>query len=294
MNPVENGALLICECIELALKEKKGCLIGRNGTIELQVLATEDIIPEHLMKTLELHAGIFPSAEPSVKIWKQAYLNSLKQIHDEPIVAGWYKPLEIVEKAILEQCCPNAVHMPLRCLEPYYVEEKYRWTRFLAGKKVAVVSSFAKTIESQIPKRKEIWGEKADSLLPADTEWIPIQTRYPPILAEGRAGWPAGVTTWMGAARYISDKIVAANPDICLIGCGGMGMIIAGILKQKGIVCIVMGGAIQVLFGIKGKRWVSHDVISKFWNDSWVWPAQEETPKGAAKIEGSCYWKPGI
>ncbi len=294
MNPVEKGALLICESLEKSLQEKKGCLIGRNGTIELQVLATGDIIPDHLMKTLELHAGIFPSAEPSVKIWKQAYLNSLKQIHDEPIVAGWYKPLENVEKTILEQCCPNAVHMPLRCLEPYYVDEKYRWTRFLSGKKVAVVSSFAKTIELQIPKRKEIWGDKADSILPADTEWIPLQTRYPPVLAEGRAGWPAGVTSWMGAVRYISDKIIATNPDICLIGCGGMGMIIAGILKQKGIACVVMGGSIQVLFGIKGKRWATHDVISKFWNDSWVWPAEEETPKGAAKIEGSCYWKPGI
>lgn len=294
MNAVEKGAILICDSIERSLSEKKGCLIGRNGTIEMQVLGTGDQIPNELQKTLELHAGIFPSNETIVKVWKSAYISALKNIHDEPIVAGWYKPLETIEKKILEETCPNAPHIPLRCLEPYYVDEKYRWTRFLAGKKVAVVSSFAKTIEKQITIREKIWGEKADSLLPPDTEWIPIQTKYPPILAEGRAGWPAGVTTWMAAVRYISDMIIAKNPDICLIGCGGMGMILAAVLKQKGIICIVMGGSIQVLFGIKGKRWASHDVISKFWNEHWVWPAVDETPKGAAKIEGACYWKPGI
>jgi hypothetical protein len=52
----------------------------------------------------------------------------------------------------------------------------------------------------------------------------------------------------------------------------------------------VLGGATQVLFGIKGKRWETHDVISKFWTDAWVWPSLEETPGGAGDIEGGCYW----
>jgi hypothetical protein len=39
-----------------------------------------------------------------------------------------------------------------------------------------------------------------------------------------------------------------------------------------------------------GNRWANHSVISKFWNDAWVWPSEEETPRGAAKIEGGCYW----
>lgn len=67
-------------------------------------------------------------------------------------------------------------------------------------------------------------------------------------------------------------------------------MPLAGRLKELGLPCVVLGGAIQVLFGIKGNRWANHSVISKFWNDAWVWPSEEETPRGAAKIERGCYW----
>jgi hypothetical protein len=79
--------------------------------------------------------------------------------------------------------------------------------------------------------------------------------------------------------------------EICIIGCGGLGMILGAELKRRGLQCIVLGGATQVLFGIKGKRWETHDVISKFWTDAWVWPSLEETPGGAGDIEGGCYWE---
>ena len=62
-------------------------------------------------------------------------------------------------------------------------------------------------------------------------------------------------------------------------------------LLAAGIGAIVMGGAIQCLFGIKGRRWETHSVIGKFWNDAWVWPAEGETPVGAVTIEGACYWR---
>jgi hypothetical protein len=67
-------------------------------------------------------------------------------------------------------------------------------------------------------------------------------------------------------------------------------MPIAKMLKDRGVIAIVMGGAIQVLFGIKGRRWEKHPIISTFWNDAWVWPSEEETPAGAQIIEGGCYW----
>jgi hypothetical protein len=51
-----------------------------------------------------------------------------------------------------------------------------------------------------------------------------------------------------------------------------------------------MGGAIQVLFGIRGNRWSSHPVISRFWNEAWVYPSLEETPGSAESVERGCYW----
>ena len=70
-------------------------------------------------------------------------------------------------------------------------------------------------------------------------------------------------------------------------------MSIGARLKEAGKICVVLGGATQVLFGIKGNRWEKHPVISGFWGDSWVWPSEEETPLGAGKVEEGCYWGGG-
>ena len=51
-----------------------------------------------------------------------------------------------------------------------------------------------------------------------------------------------------------------------------------------------MGGATQILFGIKGNRWDQHSVIGKLYNEAWVRPNENETPKKAGINEGACYW----
>jgi hypothetical protein len=66
-------------------------------------------------------------------------------------------------------------------------------------------------------------------------------------------------------------------------------MIIGHELKKRGLKCIVMGGAIQILFGIKGGRWKNHE-ISKFFNNSWVTPSGTCKPNNSNLIENNCYW----
>jgi hypothetical protein len=266
------------------------CLIGRNGTIELQVLHAGAGEPL-LRQQLELHAGIFPSTEESVAAWIRRYKSALNVIDTEPIVAGWYAPLRLAEKSLLKQYCFSESFIPLRSLEPYYVSPMLRWTSLLEGKKVAVVTSFAASVASQVKRREEIWGVHADTILPATTEWIPIQTGYAPTLAQGRAEWPSHIKTWQDAIAHLIEKVVESGASICIIGCGGLGMILGAELKRRGLQCLVLGGATQILFGIKGRRWATHDIISKFWTDAWVWPGLDETPCGAAAIEGGCYWK---
>lgn len=277
------------EHISRTLLQDKPCLIGRNGTIEIQVLST-GAHQLALRQKLELHAGVFPSTEESVEAWIRAYKAALNAIDEEPLVAGWYAPMKLAEERLLKQSCLSDLYIPLRSLEPYYVEPHLRWTHRLEGKKVAVVSSFAKTIREQLRHRDSIWVDEVDSLLPATTEWIPIQTGYSPALAQGRATWPVSVKNWQDAIHYMKEQVMRSGAKICLIGCGGLGMILGAELKRAGLQCLVLGGATQVLFGIKGRRWETHEVISKFWNEAWVWPSRDETPGGAASIEGGCYW----
>jgi hypothetical protein len=85
-------------------------------------------------------------------------------------------------------------------------------------------------------------------------------------------------------------EVLKSKASIALIGCGALGMVVGVELKKHGVIAIVLGGATQVLFGIKGGRWANHSVIYQMWNDAWVWPKASETPRGASLIEGGCYW----
>lgn len=292
---IEEGAEHIRTVLAEALETKRGALIGRNGTIELETLlfrlyeaAPNQSYPQSLIRRLELHAGVWPSTKRSVDDWVFSLVEAIRRC--DVLVAGWYAPLKVREEEALNQINHLAPRIPLRSLEPYYVPPEQRWTQLLAGNRVAVVSSFAETIEGQILNRELIWPVAPDSLLPAAVEWVPIRTGYAPSLAQGIAEWPSEIQTWRHAVDSVVKQVIDSKARIALIGCGGLGMLIGSELKQRGVIAIILGGATQVLFGIKGMRWATHSVISQFWNEAWVWPKPSETPQGASLIEEACYW----
>jgi hypothetical protein len=292
---IQTGAQRISTCIQKALEKKEGALIGRNGTIELETLffrlfgsVPNQAYPPSVSRRLELHAGIWPSDKKSIDNWVFQMIEAIRLC--DVLVSGWVEPLKAPEEKLLQKTNTFAPRIPLRSLEPYYVPPEERWTQHLAGQRVAVVSSFTKTMEEQLQKRELIWPVATDSLLPANVEWVFVQTGYVPALAQGVAGWPSDISSWDVAVLSIVKQVVESQASIAIIGCGGLGMLIGCELKKRGIVAIVLGGATQVLFGIKGGRWSNHSVISHLWNDAWVYPTPTETPRGASLIEGGCYW----
>jgi len=277
-----DAADMICKGIQTALDTQKGFLVGRTGTIELDTL-----LGGMNHSVLEKNAGVFPSTHESVARWRLETFDAIAAC--DLLVAGWYEPLAYAEKRLLTSLSKEGPFLPLRALEPYYVPEDFMWTRLLSGRRVAVVNAFATTAVGQVANKKAIWKDRAESLLP-DATWIPIRTGYAPVLAKGRAEWVPPVRRWQDAVTNVVDQVVAADAEIVLIGCGGLGMLVGARLKALGKICIIMGGATQVLFGLKGNRWAGHSVISRFWNDSWTYPSTEETPLGAMGVENGCYW----
>lgn len=273
-------------CIKDALESDRGALIGRNGTIELEQMI--QVTPGRL-SILERNAGIFPIAIHSVFYrWQKESIDATKSA--DILATGWYEPLKEAEAEALQRWNVKALEVPLRTLEPYYVQPEEQWTKLLEGHSVAVVTSFTETAKKQISKGTAIWGSHGVLPSPGSVDWHWIQTGYPRSIAQGQNEWPDGINSWSQAAEYVVREVMKSGARFALIGCGGLGMPIAKMLKDRGVIAIVMGGAIQVLFGIKGKRWEKHPVISTFWNDEWVWPSKEETPVYAEAIEGGCYW----
>ncbi len=279
----------ILDILETAKKRGEGCLIGKFGTVECQVLSQKSWLPETL-EVLERNAGVFPTDDiPLVDKWwsqtREAYQKA------DCLALGWYEPTRNLEKKILKEIGAEPRAIPLRGLEPYYLPSaEDSWLQAFKGQLVCVVTSFAETARAQIAKGTgAVWPDKP--WLWDGIEFCFVQTGYPPVLAQGRAGWEGSPESWEQAIATVVQNVMESGARGVLIGCGGLGMIIGERLKRHGKLCVVMGGATQVLFGIKGGRWKRHPVISSFWNSEWVWPSVEETPGAAEEVEGACYWK---
>jgi hypothetical protein len=297
------GAKSIQECIRTAIQTQKPFFIGRNGSTELQLLYyyithranMKESYPEGLRHAIHIYSGIFPGDNASLDEWCKTYFESLGEL--DGTAAGWYEPLFSVELALLHKFTrPECFQTPLRSLEPYYSSSNLWWTKELRGQAICVVSSFTDTIQHQMDSGASalIWrGERAGLLDIEGATWSYVKCGYAPNVALGRGGWPPEIKSWKDAVDKLERDIVATGSTVALIGCGALGVILGARLKRRGISAIILGGAIQVLFGIKGKRWQTHDVISKFWNPFWVWPAASEVPGAATFVEGGCYWGNG-
>lgn len=288
---VHQGSDSIYTELQSALLSGRGSLIGRFGSTELTnvclSLQKDGGGPlEERAIILERYSGIFPATPETLNQWFTVYMASISQVNT--IVAAWYTPLARPEWTLLDTFCPMAHRVPLRALEAYYSAPTHHWTRILAEQKVCVVSSFAETMKTQCTKAEEIWPQ-CPTLLP-NAEWSFVRSFYPPRIARGQCEWPSGISSWDAAVTYLFNEVMKTGAQIVLLGCGALAMPLGARLKKEGKLCVVMGGAIQILFGIKGKRWENHEYISALFNDAWVYPDDSEIPGGAKYIEDGCYW----
>jgi hypothetical protein len=279
------ASLQIKTTIQKALDTKVGAIIGRHGTIEFNVLL--DPADKDQWFILEKNAGVFPRTPESVSEWIKDYKAAAAAA--DVMAVGWHEPIAEAEWAYLKSVNPKAFLCPLRALEAYYVSTTNSWLRALDDQKVAVISSFADTMFKQVVWLPEIWTGRED-MLPRNVSWSFIRSYYSPALARGSCDWPHPVYSWKDAVDYMELEVLATGARVCLVGCGGLAMPLALRLKRKGIICIVLGGAVQLLFGIKGRRWEKHGEISKLFNCEWAVPALHEIPHGANQVEGGCYW----
>ena len=164
-------------------------------------------------------------------------------------------------------------------MEPYDYAQP--WSRALAGKKVLVVHPFADTIEKQYLKREQLWENK--NVLP-EFELKTIKA------VQSIAGEEVPFKDWFEALQHMEEQMNAIDYDIAIIGCGAYGFSLAAHAKRMGKKAIHLGGATQILFGIKGKRWDELPAVNEFYNEYWVYPSADDTPKHKERVEGGCYW----
>ena len=160
-------------------------------------------------------------------------------------------------------------------------------------KKVLVIHPFSETIKRQYDSKRTLLF-KNPKVLP-EFDLITIK-------AVQSIGGKSDFITWFDALQYMKDEIDKHEYDIALIGCGAYGFPLAAHVKRSGKKAVHLGGALQLLFGIKGKRWmnpeygmkslpfITRNYYNNLMNEYWVFPSDTERISNAQNVEGACYW----
>jgi len=231
------------------------------------------------------NAGVFNPTPEILDRFAQLYLEDSKII--DILMSVNYK-----EKFM--PLPPTCKFIHFESIYPYFVERP--WTRILKRKKVLVVHPYAETIQKQYAIRDKLYDNP--DILP-EFELITLKA------VQSSAYEKVPFKDWFEALKYMEDEIDKIDFDICLLGCGAYGLPLAAHIKRLGKQALHIGGGVQLLFGIKGKRWedeyvripwgyntpfsLNHDYY-KFFNEYWIRPNADDIPKNANAIENGCYW----
>lgn len=168
----------------------------------------------------------------------------------------------------------------LGALEPFFSDKP--WTRALRGKKVLIIQPFVQTIKNQYQRREKLF--KNQDILP-EFELI----NYMPFFCELREA-PGGKKDWIANLECMKKEISQLEFDIAIIAAGTYGFHLAAHIKRMGKKAVLMGGVLQLLFGIRGARWDKLPAYNAFYNEFWVRPGAENRPETFSNMDGGCYW----
>ena len=270
------------------IRSPEPALIGRMGGTETVVcwhylqraafiLRINLPYDDHMRMNASIQAGITPNDDKSLDLFSSTYLASIQHADVMGVwdARGMY---EIVDRlgAI------GLKYTGLASLEPWdsLGLGQIPWTQALAGKSVLVVHPFAASIEAQYARRRKI--KTISSILPD----MNLSTLVPPVTFAGSENG----RSWQDNYRDLCAKVGRIPFDVAIIGCGAYGLPLGAFVKQMGRKAVHLGGATQLLFGIRGKRWDDYANFAHLMDETWVRPMPAETPQGAQKVEEACYW----
>lgn len=294
----------VSEQIYNLLASGKPCMIARYGSTEMLAITNylgvtakhhsalkyiqgkqfawwwEDNVKDQMTRW----SGFFPSTEENLMKFGEMMVEDSKQVD---MLGSWLPDEKVLKKTF------NLGYQDvfLRNLEPFW--SKQPWTSYLEGKRVVVVHPFAESIKNQYDNYRDKIFE--------DPKVLPTFSSFRVVKAVQSLGGESNFETWFEALDYMKKEVEREDFDVCLIGCGAYGFPLAAYVKSMGKQAIHLGGALQLLFGIKGNRWENPNYGVKEWgipygsycsliNEFWVKPSIVDTPKIAKQIEGACYW----
>jgi hypothetical protein len=223
-----------------------------------------------LVYMLDNNSGIYNLNLDSLKKYCNLYYNSIK---NSDYLACFINDI-INEQKFMK---PNNKQLLYsRILEPFYccLEDIKPWSHYLVGKKVLIISPFVESF----PNKKIFLDNQ---------EFIFYKTF---ITTAGNHIHK----NWEETFDIMCNDISKLDFDIALVSCGGYGAPLSYYIKKElNKSVIYVGGGLQLLFGVMGKRWENIDMWKKIIKENesnFIRPSGDEIINNINRVENGCFW----
>ncbi|MDR2410476.1 MAG: hypothetical protein LBE13_20515 [Bacteroidales bacterium] len=286
------------------LMSKEPCMIARLGATELMTMVNylgahkiekKNVFKyiqgqglawwwnENCLQQMQQSSGFFPPTVEKIEQFCELMIEDMKEVD---ILGSW-----LADERYFEDKLENISRVHLRLLEPFWSESP--WTKGLQGKNILIVHPFAELIEKQYNENRTKLFKNSNILLDFKLQTIKA--------VQSLGGESNDFIDWFEALDWMKQEIDNLHYDICLIGCGAYGFPLAAHVKRKGKQAVHIGGSLQLMFGIKGKRWedpnygvtqwnIPYGFYTSLMNEYWDRPSEQLRSRNANQIEGACYW----
>lgn len=262
--------------------------IGPETYLSFEYNKTKKINKKYLhpkFKTL-YNAGIYTKSHDikKLEIFAISYNNAIK---NGDLLASFPTLLSDIQNFYSQNY--NIKQIYSRCLEPFYqVQENIKpWTHYLLGKKVLVINPFVESFKKQLQNNFQIFKDK-DKQIFLDEQQFVFYKSFQTIAGNHIHN------DWFETFMIMCRDIEKLDFDIAILGCGGYGLPLCNFIKTKlGKSAIYIGGGLQLLFGVMGKRWENNEMWKNIIQDnetSFIKPSNDEICQNMSSIEGGCYW----
>lgn len=280
-----------------AVEEGRGYATGKLGTSEKYwmyyevLLATEHDRRRRLAyeASLKFHSlmqsGIFPTDLAFLRTFNRAYVEAVRRLDCIGIIAN--RP--DLEDGVIR-------HYGLSNTLTYYTNQEPDrsvparddacYLPSFRDRKLLIVCPFARLLKERATPAtfESVWAKTGKRwFAPASVEAVEFPYGFDRETRE-RFG------TALSLQEGIVEEVSRHDFDVALIAAGGLGIPIAAAVKHLGKVGISLGGHLQVLFGVLGKRWRDRpDWRDAYVTDAWIDMPVRYRPR-VALVDDGAYW----
>lgn len=283
--------------IRHAIAEERGFAAGKLGYSEQvwlasnagQAPADEPRLDRAQRASARFHAcaqiGVFPDSDEYLASTATAFAASVASldylaVHESPLVDRILRALPTAPRAIgFNDLEPNRD-------TPYRADDCYLPS--LCGRRVLIVTSPANLLAQRATAETftGVWRNTGCPwFAPASVEALAFPSLFDSATRETS---PSSVDLLRGICEDMSSRAF----DVALIAAGSLGIPLAHHVKALGRVGISLGGHLQVLFGVQGKRWRDDEQWQRdYVNETWIdMPENERIRVKGWVADGGAYW----